>query len=335
MTDVDGDAGTRTAPVSVVIPFYDGAATIGRAVASLVAQTVRPAEVVVVDDGSPDPFRPEGVPTGVPVRPVRHDRNRGIPAARNTGIRAAANEWIAFLDQDDEWAPDKLERQWQAVRDAGAHRELVVFGRLLMEGPGRAPHLRPPRRAIPAVEAGGDAAIRTFVRHGNVAPFVTLLLHRRVLDRHGYLDEGLLAADDTELVLRLLAASVPFRFAGAEGGWSAVHRFTGRNFSEHVPRWVGDQLRFIPELAARFDRIRPYRDAFLARAHYTLGRHHDRRGELPEAGEEYRRASRLDPLWWRPWIARLRVAAPRPVRRLLAAAWDRLERVGDETPPGA
>lgn len=318
----------NTAPVAVVIPFYEGHETIQRAVDSLNRQTLPPAEIVVVDDASPRPFRPGDIRSAVPLRTVSHDHNRGIPAARNSGIRAATSDWLGFLDQDDEWAPDKLERQWSRVEQSGSDEELVIFGRLLMETGEGPPYLLPPRRAIAALEAGGRRAARAFVVHGNVAPMVTLLIPRAVFDRYGSMDESLRGgADDAELVLRLVGEGVHFRFDDEPGAdrWSAAHRFTGRNYSVHAPRWIADQLDFFPRLAERYPVLKPFRDAYLARARYTLGRHHDRRGEAEAARAEYRRARRLDPRWWRPWVARARLAAPTPVRRLTARAWQRLK----------
>lgn len=323
-------------PVSVVIPFYNGDATIRRAVDSLERQTVQPSEVVVVDDGSRTaPFTEDMVSAGIPLRVVRLPENRGIPAARNTGIRAAGEPWIGFLDQDDEWAPDKLERQWSVAEGAQDGADAVVFGRLLLEtGTGR-PHLRPPRRAVRRVEAGGRQAVAAFVRHGNVLPLVTLLVPRAVFERYGYLDETLRGgADDTELVLRLVGEGVTFRFDGhgRRRVWSVAHRHTGGNYSDDAARWVSDQLTFIPRLADRYAVIATFEDAFLARSHFTLGRRHEERGDRSKASGEYRRASRYDPLWWRPRVARARLHAPPGVRRLTGRVWAGLKSVLRESP---
>lgn len=98
--------------VSVVIPSYERAGFIGRAIESVLAQTYQDFEILVVDDGSADgtrdvvsSFRDERI------RYVRHEENKGAAAARNTGISDAKGEYIAFLDSDDEWMPEKLEKQ--------------------------------------------------------------------------------------------------------------------------------------------------------------------------------------------------------------------------------
>jgi glycosyltransferase involved in cell wall biosynthesis len=98
--------------VSVVVATYNRSGMVGTAIRSVLAQTHRDTEVIVVDDCSPDDTAATVAAIDDPrVRYVRHDRNRGLPAGRNTGIRAATGEFVAFLDDDDAWLPTKLERQ--------------------------------------------------------------------------------------------------------------------------------------------------------------------------------------------------------------------------------
>src|SRR5690348_15078750 len=106
--------------VSVIVPVFNRAATIGRAVASVVVQTMADWELIVVDDGSADdPAGALAALSDARLRLLRHERNRGAAAARNTGIAAARAPLIAFLDSDDEWLPEKLARQVAAVERAG------------------------------------------------------------------------------------------------------------------------------------------------------------------------------------------------------------------------
>lgn len=312
------------ADVSVVIPFYRGGDTIERAVRSIAAQTRRPREIIVVDDGSPEPL-PE-IASDVPLRRVRHETNRGIPAARNTGIRAAAGSWIGFLDQDDEWVEDKLERQWAVAQTAVGDEPPVVFGRLFHTGAGRAPWVWPRTRSIGALERGGDGALREIVRSGNVAPMVTLLVARVTLERHGELDESLRGgSDDYEYLLRLVAAGVPLRYdGGGSDGYSAVHHFTGSNYSAHAPRFLKDDLELVDAMARRYPLVARRADQLKARTHYMLARYHDRAGERADARTHYAQASRLDPTWPMPRLARLALALPQVLRDHLTALRERL-----------
>jgi glycosyltransferase involved in cell wall biosynthesis len=102
--------------VSVVMPAYNAAATIAAALRSVEAQTVPPDEVIVVDDGSADGTAALVAKRFPRVRLIRQ-ANAGCGQARNTGVRAAKGEWLAFLDADDLWLPRKLERQLSETRD--------------------------------------------------------------------------------------------------------------------------------------------------------------------------------------------------------------------------
>lgn len=103
--------------VSVVIPAYNAAPFIARAIESVLAQTRPVLEVLVVDDGSRDRTAEIAAGFGAPVRVVRQ-ANAGPSAARNHGARLARGEWIALLDADDAWLPEKLERQSLYFDDA-------------------------------------------------------------------------------------------------------------------------------------------------------------------------------------------------------------------------
>jgi glycosyltransferase involved in cell wall biosynthesis len=106
--------------ISVVIPTYNRASEVRSAIESVLAQTVRGAEIVVVDDGSTDD-------TGKVIASAFGERvryfaqsNQGVSAARNKGISEARGEWIAFLDSDDIWEKDKLEWQLKALERFGS-----------------------------------------------------------------------------------------------------------------------------------------------------------------------------------------------------------------------
>ena len=105
------EAHRQTLPVSVVISVYNRAGLLERALRSVSAQTPStPAEVIVVDDGSTDASAAVAEATGA--RVIRHRRNLGTAAAKQTGLRAARHEWVALLDSDDEWLPGHLAALW-------------------------------------------------------------------------------------------------------------------------------------------------------------------------------------------------------------------------------
>jgi len=96
--------------VESIIPYYRASRTIARAVESALGQTVRPHEILIIDDGSPDDAASATKQFGSSVTLIRKP-NGGAASARNLGIEQAKGEWIAFLDADDYWEPSKLERQ--------------------------------------------------------------------------------------------------------------------------------------------------------------------------------------------------------------------------------
>ena len=106
---------SETGIVSVVIPTYNRAHIVGRAIESALAQTYREVQVIVADDGSSDDTRAVAEAYGPRVTYVRQ-ANAGVSAARNLGIRHARGEFIAFLDSDDVWRHWKIEAQMSALR---------------------------------------------------------------------------------------------------------------------------------------------------------------------------------------------------------------------------
>src|SRR5262245_10754564 len=96
--------------VSCIVPVYNGEAFLGEALASIRAQRHRPIEILVVDDGSTDGTAAVVMAADAGIRYMRQD-NAGGAAARNRGIGMARGTFVAFLDADDLWPPEKLERQ--------------------------------------------------------------------------------------------------------------------------------------------------------------------------------------------------------------------------------
>lgn len=104
--------------VSVVIPAFNAGRYLSSAIGSVLAQTMSVHEIVVVDDGSTDDTAE--IARSFPGTLVIGGEHQGIASARNTGVRAASGEWLAFLDADDLWFPDKLERQFECLAATSA-----------------------------------------------------------------------------------------------------------------------------------------------------------------------------------------------------------------------
>ncbi|GAA0307785.1 glycosyltransferase family 2 protein [Halarchaeum salinum] len=207
-TDAQTASG-ETPRVSVVIPAYRRADVLPRAIDSALAQTMGDLEVIVVDDGSPDDTEAVVRAYDDPrVRSVAHETNRGVSAARNTGIDAARGDYVAFLDSDDEWLPRKLERQLATLDERG-EGWIGVYCDYATVGGGlgaRLAALVSARvfRADAPREGGRELAASLLSMRVFMGPGSTLLVARDVLRGIAF-DEGLAIYEDWDLVLRLLA----------------------------------------------------------------------------------------------------------------------------------
>ena len=179
---------------SVVIPVYNRRELVGRAIRSVLAQRGADCEVIVVDDassdGTPQRVREE---FGDAVELVVLAENRGVSAARNRGIAAARGEWIALLDSDDEWLPQKLVRQAEALRASGlwiCHTDEIW----IRNGQRVNPHKHHQK-------FGGDIFCQSLPLC--VMSPSSIAIHRRVFADVGLFDECLPACEDYELWLRI------------------------------------------------------------------------------------------------------------------------------------
>lgn len=107
----------KSPAVSVVVPTYNRAHLLGRSIRSVLNQTYQDFEIIVIDDASTDNTEELIMSLGnEQIRYIRHEKNKGAAAARNTGIKAARGSFIAFQDSDDEWLPEKLEKQMKVFK---------------------------------------------------------------------------------------------------------------------------------------------------------------------------------------------------------------------------
>lgn len=106
---------SRSMQVSVVVPVYNGEKYLAEAIKSALCQTLRPDEIIVVDDGSTDASASIAEQFGAPVQ-VLSQEHRGSGSARNRGASVAGGDWLAFLDADDIWQTDKLALQSAALQ---------------------------------------------------------------------------------------------------------------------------------------------------------------------------------------------------------------------------
>lgn len=230
-TPTDVAAKTAMTSVSVVVPTYNRAALLDETLRSILAQTVLPAEIIVVDDGSTDET-PEVCARQPKLVRYIHQQNSGLPAvARNRGIEESKGEWVALCDSDDVWHPKKLEVELAVLRATGMRWAVTGFGlidpdgvRIPTTGLGferefpvfrqlrRSPRehfshwLTETRVAMPTGMVDvfvGDAFGMLF--EGNVCLTSSALIARDLIARSGPFDPAFIRAEDTEFFHRLSA----------------------------------------------------------------------------------------------------------------------------------
>lgn len=181
-----------------MVPCYNSASTLSRALDSALRQTCVPFEVIVIDDASSDGSLSllKGYAKNATIKFTVHAENRGAAAARNTGISLATGEFVAFLDADDEWEPEKLQRQIHPLMD-NPRMSMVgcwlrfcwVDGRRQVVNGDREPPV-------------GPEAWRAMLRYSFYVP-TAIVARRTELDAIGGFDPSLKAGEDQDLCIRL------------------------------------------------------------------------------------------------------------------------------------
>ncbi len=263
--------------ISVVIPVHNRAGLVTRAVTSVLGQSFRDFELIVVDDGSDDDTA-EVLATFEEKTTVLSQSNRGVSAARNLGIRHSAGELVAFLDSDDQWLPQKLERQLASFDPADrcfvCHTD-EIWIRNGREVPQKKQHRKQGGRFF-------ERALRLCL----ISPS-SVIISRRLLDSVGWFDEELQAAEDYDLWLRVTAFHnvhfIPEPLVVKHGGHEG-------QLSNTIPAIDRFRVQAIVKILGNPDLIPEYRHAAereLARKCRILASGCEKRGKLREA-QHYR-----------------------------------------------
>jgi glycosyltransferase involved in cell wall biosynthesis len=180
--------------VSVVIPFFEQARELPRALRSVLGQTTPPGEVIVVDDGSIDGDAAQfaGLRVTVCRRP-----HAGAAAARNHGVDRAAGDWVAFLDADDEWGPQFLEKTCAVAE--GRPELVAVFTNVSVDGANR-----PLLRKVSITTGAVDDYFQTLLENAGLGMSSSSVLVRRdALTAAGGFPDGVLVGEDPDTWARL------------------------------------------------------------------------------------------------------------------------------------
>ena len=234
--------------VSAVMPSYNRLNFLRAAVASVLAQTFTDWELIIADDGSDDETRQylEGLRTTPRIKLLllKHCGNPG--AVRNAAVRAARGEWLAFLDSDDLWHPDKLATQLALMRDNPRWRwsydaiDRIDSGGSVIPRPGGQPRSRPQ----------GDI-LEEVIRWRAAVAMPTVVVQRALFDEAGGFDETQRMFEDFDLWMRLAATSP----AGVLDTPLVSVRFHGEHYGARgeaaLREWIALFERWSARLPAR------------------------------------------------------------------------------------
>lgn len=273
---------TEREMVSVIIPTHNYGQFVADAVESALNQTYRPLEVIVVDDGSTDDTRQRLAPYLDRIQYLYQD-NKGVSAARNTGIRHARGEWVAFLDADDVWHPRKTESQ---LGVAAIDATVGLIG---------SPECAEFPAELPACPVIRPIGVRNFFFSVVFGPSGALV-RRTAIDLVGGFDETIAIVEDRELWLRLCVAvrglevSIPcWRYRSHSGQASRNAQRTFDNYVRMLTKFIGAHPEYERDRRSAF----AYMHLDAAHGFFDNGNRSRALGHL------------LSSWWYRPWSVRV------------------------------
>jgi glycosyltransferase involved in cell wall biosynthesis len=274
--------------VSVIIPTLDRPEFLQAALGSVLRQTVADFEALVVDDGSATNVLPLlDAMDDRRIRYLRHESNRGEAAARNTGILSAGGAYLAFLDDDDEWLPDKLRLQLDLFSRRSDTVGCVYGGYVAI----RARDGQVLWRRVPTKR--GDLS-RELLRFNILGAPSTVMLRRECVERVGLFDENIAFGVDYDLWIRV-AQEFRFDFVPEIVARYTVHQ---RQLSNDVLLRAKGHADLFRKYGSR---LRPERRRE-GRIYFRLGMHMCLLGRTVEARRAFLKALRINPLDVRAYI---------------------------------
>jgi hypothetical protein len=299
--------------ISVVIPTFNRALLVRRAIESVHRQTVRPAQIIVVDDGSTDETTEAIRGCSDSLEYVRQ-ANAGAAAARNTGIRLARYPWIAFLDSDDYWTPCHLERLLSAIIDSGGEGRFYFSDMRLSTNPGGATlwgaiGFRPRSPLRLTRDATAWMLMKRQPTMVQCSVFKT-----DVLKEYGGFDPAYRVTEDVELFCRLGIGGAACAVAGVgcvqTSDDRADNRLTATAMTESETYWTCQTMLWCGVLA-RFPGLElPYRRLVrynLASARFRLSRSLWHSNKRARSAQAFLQAVRAEPRFL-AWMIRHRSA---------------------------
>lgn len=264
-------------PISVVIPCYNRGTLLKRAIDSALAQTARPSEVIVVDDGSTDNTRELCAGYGSQIEYV-WQKNAGASVARNVGVIRARSPWVAFLDSDDYWTPSHLARMAKAIEETNGEAGFYFSDMQMTERDGCASLWKLASFAPPkSTQLTNDATSWAFL------PWQPMVLQASVFRRDllvasGGLDPRFRLKHDTDLFFRLSIGQKVCAVCGVGCVYGDDVSDVRLTISLHPekPAYLEESIALLRNALQRFPNLSPIYQRIarwhLAAAHYGLCR---------------------------------------------------------------
>jgi glycosyltransferase involved in cell wall biosynthesis len=209
----------NTSKVSIIIPSYNSGKFLNKAIESVVSQSYRNLEIIIVNDGSIDDtekIAKNWQEKDKRIRYIRHHKNRGLGAARNTGIKNSQGEYIAFLDADDVWLPQKIEIQLKKLNELNA--DLIFSNWYIWE-----PENDTKIKAFDSDFIKDKKDLLKFFIKKNFGNPSTALLKKSSLNIVGLFDESLKSSEDYDLWLRFCQKGMKIAFVDQPLIYYQVH----------------------------------------------------------------------------------------------------------------
>ena len=262
--------------VSVIIPTHNRSAFLRSAIISVLNQTFQNFEIIIIDDASEDDTRKVITSFNeARIRGIHNQASKGAAGSRNIGVTNAHGEYIAFLDDDDEWLPAKLERQARLLDNSPQEVGGICTGRLVVE--------KASGRVWPV-----ENHEHCDLSKGNFITTSSLLLRRRCFDECGLFDDEMPTSSDYDMWIRISK-----RFSFKIIGDSLVKYYVHDDYC--LTRDYAKKIRGLEMLLAKYDSVFRPNSKELSRQYLELGVCYCYQGEVQKGRKAFGTAIRINP----------------------------------------
>lgn len=280
--------------VSVIIPCYNGEKFINEAIESVLNQTYQNWELIIVDDGSMDNSKKiitQYCDADKRIQFIQHKKNKGIPSARNTGIKVSKGEYIALLDQDDLWNKEKLDIQMEEFLKSNNSLGLIFSNVTIMDTINNKKRKSKPIHINFEKISNEELIKKLFLE--NFIPSVAVIFRKECINQVGEFNEGITwGGDDYELWLRI-AKFYKFRYINKG---LAIRREHTNNFST-IEKSVNGNIELAHNMNCQCDTFKKLKDKKIAFQLYILGRFYHLNNNYPKAKKYYLKAIKISPFY--------------------------------------